>query len=285
MPWCPNCKTEYREGIEKCADCGSYLVKSLNEEERIEESCSLLVGDSKHVRLIEEHLRSEGFSSVFATPRKHLKGDELSGGATKQLELFVSAQEREAAIKCAAEFMRNTNPQAEEAATNPESPRVMMKKSAPVKEFKTAEERKSDLKSSGIMLLCFGVAGLVFMVLIILGIIPIHFSGFGAVIAYTILGVFFGTLFVFGIISLKNAKDMSATNDEEKERMDRLNAWCEKNLTKEIIESQISGDDAEEQLYFERFDYIKHAIAAEFPDLQDDFLEYYTEHIYSEYFE
>lgn len=32
MPWCPNCKTEYQEGIEKCADCGADLVDELTEE-------------------------------------------------------------------------------------------------------------------------------------------------------------------------------------------------------------------------------------------------------------
>lgn len=32
MPWCPKCKTEYREGFTVCADCGSELV----EEEPVE---------------------------------------------------------------------------------------------------------------------------------------------------------------------------------------------------------------------------------------------------------
>ena len=27
MPWCPKCKTEYREGFDICADCGCALVK------------------------------------------------------------------------------------------------------------------------------------------------------------------------------------------------------------------------------------------------------------------
>ena len=32
MPWCPKCKNEYVEGITVCADCGTELVESLDEE-------------------------------------------------------------------------------------------------------------------------------------------------------------------------------------------------------------------------------------------------------------
>ncbi len=47
MPWCPKCKSEYREGFSKCADCGSALVDDaqfagMEEEEqaRLEEERS-----------------------------------------------------------------------------------------------------------------------------------------------------------------------------------------------------------------------------------------------------
>lgn len=29
MPWCPNCKSEYRDGFTTCAECGAPLVRQL----------------------------------------------------------------------------------------------------------------------------------------------------------------------------------------------------------------------------------------------------------------
>lgn len=284
MPWCPNCKTEYREGIEKCADCGSTLVSSLNEEERVDESCSLLFGDEKHVRLIEKHLLESGISSAFATRRKSAKG-ENGAEAGKQFELFVAAADREDAVKCAAEFMRNTNPQAEEAIKNPESPRVIAPKAEPVQEYKTAKEKKSELKSSGIMLLCFGIAGITFMILVILGVVPMNFVGFNAIIAYSVMAIFFGALLISGIMSLVSAKRMGSENEEEDKLMKEVGDWCEENLTKDIIVSKIPGDDSDEQLYFERFDYMKEALSNKFPGVGEEFVEYYTEKLYAKYFE
>jgi hypothetical protein len=33
MPFCPNCETEYREGFERCSDCGAELVPRLAGED------------------------------------------------------------------------------------------------------------------------------------------------------------------------------------------------------------------------------------------------------------
>lgn len=35
MPWCPKCKTEYREGFYKCSDCNVSLVDELEVEDEI----------------------------------------------------------------------------------------------------------------------------------------------------------------------------------------------------------------------------------------------------------
>ena len=40
MAWCPKCKCEYVEGVDRCADCGCELVEHLTDEpeERFTES-------------------------------------------------------------------------------------------------------------------------------------------------------------------------------------------------------------------------------------------------------
>ena len=43
MPWCPKCKSEYREGFTVCADCGSTLVDEaqFNELKKAQETVAL----------------------------------------------------------------------------------------------------------------------------------------------------------------------------------------------------------------------------------------------------
>lgn len=41
MPWCPNCKYEYRDGVTVCADCGATLVATLEEIEAMEKEQEL----------------------------------------------------------------------------------------------------------------------------------------------------------------------------------------------------------------------------------------------------
>ena len=63
MPWCPKCKTEYRDGIEKCSDCGSVLVESLKESsDTVDKSKMLnfLYGPKEHVDTLCKVLQKEG---------------------------------------------------------------------------------------------------------------------------------------------------------------------------------------------------------------------------------
>ena len=45
MPFCPVCKSEYREGVKTCADCGHELVDSLPPEPPKENETEIIIDD------------------------------------------------------------------------------------------------------------------------------------------------------------------------------------------------------------------------------------------------
>lgn len=47
--WCKNCKTEYREGIKVCAECGAELVDHLDEEKNDEDNAFSFTEDDSYV--------------------------------------------------------------------------------------------------------------------------------------------------------------------------------------------------------------------------------------------
>ncbi len=68
MPWCPKCKSEYREGVTICAECGSVLVNDEQFDELVKiEAASALSEDrfqeenrcSKKNRYLEESFQEE----------------------------------------------------------------------------------------------------------------------------------------------------------------------------------------------------------------------------------
>lgn len=62
MSWCPDCKTEYREGFTKCIDCDTELTETLEVEE-VEydtEVFLLTAEDDNHANVIQSILRQYG---------------------------------------------------------------------------------------------------------------------------------------------------------------------------------------------------------------------------------
>ena len=48
MPWCPNCKTEYKEGVTHCSDCHAELVADYNEVLKLDATELLVAVDARN---------------------------------------------------------------------------------------------------------------------------------------------------------------------------------------------------------------------------------------------
>jgi len=82
MPWCPKCKTEYREGFRVCADCGSVLVDELTEESEFEETLDLRAKDffdGESPENQEETISAGDEGEILAAAGKVLSGGVQAG--------------------------------------------------------------------------------------------------------------------------------------------------------------------------------------------------------------
>ncbi|HVP36504.1 MAG TPA: DUF2007 domain-containing protein [Terriglobales bacterium] len=75
MPYCPNCKTEYNPGVQKCSDCNIPLVDKLPEEpqatfEPVNYKLLRNLPSRLYAEMLKESLRNSGIDSV-------IKGDDI----------------------------------------------------------------------------------------------------------------------------------------------------------------------------------------------------------------
>ncbi len=67
MPFCPECRTEYRSGVERCSDCSAELVASLLPEETHPGAPLVVLAtfpNAAEARLVLELLEQNGIECV-----------------------------------------------------------------------------------------------------------------------------------------------------------------------------------------------------------------------------
>lgn len=73
MPYCPNCRYEYKEDVNECPDCGALLVDKLKEEEpppSINYVPLRTLPSRLYAEMVQEALKKEGIPSI-------IKGDDI----------------------------------------------------------------------------------------------------------------------------------------------------------------------------------------------------------------
>ena len=95
MPWCPLCKTEYREGFTTCSDCESALVEELDDdslgENITDDDWKLLAtfADEQEADMIESFLNAENINTWKTYPG-FSNLSKIVGGMTKLgVNIFV----------------------------------------------------------------------------------------------------------------------------------------------------------------------------------------------------
>lgn len=319
MPWCPVCKNEYTEGVKVCADCGAALVDSLNERKEVllcsgeealilqmqkfmeyndipvifeqegEEACLYVL--PKHEREAKQAARVFLTESASEAARRNmaskLDADAVGNdGAESDEDILSENLEDFGEIQEAEDGLAGEDGALQEDANGSIEDGILRNASStPGGAYRKKSERADDLKSSGEVLLVFGILGCIAMILIDLGILPIRFGN--RIMMNVIMFALFLFFIGFGVYSLKGARKFRSEASEEDALTERINAWVKLYLTAEDIDraADIEDADAEEIRFFKRTETIKKKIADEFGRVDEAYLDSLAENVYQELFE
>lgn len=271
MPWCPKCKNEYKEGYTVCADCGSVLVDSLEEgfvslyfgeKEELENMCQFMLVNGISKTKIEYDNKEEVYE-LFVEKKK-------AGEAGKQLKVYLSKiaqpHDLEENVKKEEEV-----PVIEEAYKTP---------------YQEADKKAEEYRSGANTLLLVGVVGLIGLILLNLGIIPITLTGFSKILITGVMGVMFLLFIILGIVSHKSFKKLQKQAGTEKDEKAKIREYLKENIDKDQFDLEFMEDDPSmEILYFRRIEKMKEMIQSQYPDVDASFMDYLIEEVYPEIFE
>lgn len=270
MPWCPKCKSEYRDGFTTCADCGSALV----DEETFArlEAEQFTAGQASHgqnvamqnlyrqnlsVREADMDTGAEAESDFMMNKNDCFEtGDRYSDshGAAAENGCFETPDTVDAengsfdnSNAAAGENEMDSGLRKDrgdsctsEVGAEEEGvpvPGQQTKSTGYGSLYRDNAERASENRSSAWVLMAVGGLGIVVLIMGITGMIPLHFSN--AYLFYGVMAAVFILFLVAGIVSMKNALIFEKSAESENSVKKALLDWCRQNLRKEEVDRQI----------------------------------------------
>jgi hypothetical protein len=155
-----------------------------------------------------------------------------------------------------------------------------------VKVYQDKKTKAEDFKSSAYTLLLVGIIGIIALILINLGVLPIKFLNVN-IMTTIVMGALFIIFIVIGISSFKSFKQYEKEAVDEDNLTNRIKSWVNENVTAEYIRENVYFDEAtpDEMKYFKYIELLKTKITDEFGSVNASYLDAICEEIYAELFE
>lgn len=269
MPWCPECKTEYVEGIKCCSDCNCELIEELDESSEQ----SVIFGEKEFL----EELNA--FIEYNKLPRGRISPIIDSDNS---YELYINEDDIEITKKVIRIFLQ------EKSFTELEEKEKTEEKNAfgtSLRPYQNKTERAAEVKSSAYTLTIVGIIGIILVILLEFNLLPISLSVFTKHMMSSVMGALFLIFTVMGFHSFSSLKKINEQGHQESNLMKEMKRWSENNLNKESIDAAVFTLDEEFQSeikYFMRSEEIKKQICNQFLNLEEGFLDKFIEEEYIE---
>ena len=284
MPWCPKCKNEYKDGYTVCADCGSQLVASLDDG-----PVAVYFGEEALLNKMCDFMHANGIKDtevVFDEKENTYElyvSEKLKQEAQKHIRVFltnIEAPRKLAEKACKAEEVSQNADESEESES------VEEKQELHTSPYQEADKKAEEYKSGADTLIIVGVLGIIMLVLLNVGIIPIALTGFSKILITAVMGTMFVLFVVLGVSSRNSYKKLKVQAGEEKDLKSELKSYLEENIRPDDFDAELIDDEPTmEILYFRRNEKMKEMIKKAYPSLDAAFIEYIIEETYPEIFE
>ena len=156
-----------------------------------------------------------------------------------------------------------------------------------IKVYQDKKTKAEDLKSSAYTLFIVGILGIVAMILMELGFLPIQLAAPSKYITYGVMGAMFIIFIIMGISSLKSSKVYEKEAVTEDNLTEDIKKWTKENIDVKTLKEKASFEEgvSEEEKYFRYFEFLKKSIKEKFGNLNASYLEAVCEDLYTELFE
>ncbi|TCT16721.1 hypothetical protein EDC18_10116 [Natranaerovirga pectinivora] len=268
MAWCPECKTEYEDGVLKCFDCEKELVEDLQDD-------SLYWMDLVESKKEEEINELKAFLEYSKIEDINVIEDE------DQFILQVKKDRFDDARKYVNVYLYNKkleDKEEEEVEEKIQQPKKLV--------YEDKNKKVEDLKSSAFAFITVGILGMIFVGLVMLDYISLNmdptYKNIFFAFFFLVMCVFIGV----GIMSYVKVKEAKKTALDFQSEVEAIKSWILSNISFAQMEESIEDESSDEELkYFNRAEYIKERINSQFNDLDETIVDGIVDDLYDEIFD
>ena len=284
MPWCPKCKNEYKAGYTVCADCGTELVESLEESMK-----AVYFGADEELYEMAKFLRVNGIEKSEVSYDEKESTYELKvepehvTEAQKMIRVYLQNIAAAKEVKQAADAMSAMSEEELEALQKEREYRIKEMMRTP---YEDADKKAEDYKSGADALLIVGVIGVVALILLNLGVLPISLPAFTKAMITGVMGIMFVIFIFMGISSRKSYAKLKSQASSDKDTKTDIKQYLKETIIVEEFDKDLCDDaPSMEILYFRRMEKLKEMVFAYSEGIDVSFAEYILEEVYPEIFE
>ncbi len=141
-------------------------------------------------------------------------------------------------------------------------------KAAPVKPYKSPEERFADMRSSAWTFLLVGGLGLVVMILALLEVFTFPFHDFALYVMLLLFAVFT----VVGISSFQNARKLKELAVLENAKIQEITTWYRTEGIRSEALTALDSSLPEEIFYLRKYEAVSDTLRERYPEIPEDLL-------------